>query len=1396
MKLIGNPIRIITGFFILCFLTACTQPNDNSGGETSVNKNAVQKISGQTSKGPLSGATLEFYNTDASWQPIGQPVATTITDAAGNWTLAELAVTQPLLVVSKGGSYVDESDLNTPRRRIHLGVNEQILGLLLPGQNRSAITPITHALILRLRFLALQGKNKQSSLDYVQQQSSTALGFNPFTQLPADPLAPANTSLVAARRYGILLGAIANAQNRMSVAMGYSVSNYQVLETVIKDMANGELDGLGLTGQLHVNGAPLPNNLRLANEAERFLNNNYYLYEGLNLGLPPSNRVHTHVSPVIAVNDNLTVNEDEVSLLNVLANDANAHLGALPITSHLGGSLTPVGDQVQYVPPANFTGIDSFIYSTATNEHGDSDTAVVTLTVSNVADAPIGVSDSYLVARNIKSVIGNVLDNDSDIEGQPLSIAGAPTVTQQGGELFSIGDGNFEYRPPASFTGNDQFEYSLQDSSGLTTNVLVTLSVDDDNDQDGIADSRETGEYHTSPNNPDTDGDTFSDLHEIRAGSDPLNAAEFPAKTVISAANSNNVITGHTIWGLANSPYHVQSNVNVQAGSVLSIEPGVVVKVDSGFNINVNGNAQLIVGGEKIDGLKVTITSAMDDSIQGDITGNGNSVISTAGDWQGLLLQSNAYMKAVGMEISYADTAIFGQGAILDLDHLFLFDSAFEGLFLSAGSGAALSGSINNLSINNTGEQGIYLEALGADLLDIVISGNNSVTGVNSAFAAIEVRGAQAKATLDSFVVNGGDVGIALFDGASPYLSDINIQSSLSAGLLFEGNSQPLLFNNVILNNTSIPVLLIGQDLPMNVVPTEGVGVQQWAASIEGTLTTDVIMNAEPLGTGSVWHVRAPVLVPSPYSLTMGAGAIVKFDTSSDLTVLSGSPGGQLNINGTMSNRVILTSLADDDALVGGDTAGDGATTPTAGDWNGIHYQPGSLGTISETDILFAQIGLLVEESLVFNNVLVQFSAMNGIAVQTSSATDTASPTFNGVTVDTVDSGAGIYIDNQAGGTADPVFNPPGQVLNVNEGAACCAAVWLRGSASPTFSNYEIVGGYKGIKINDAASGQFIENIIRDALLQGVYVETTGAPEFYANKILNNGDGSVDGAGLYAFNSSLSNIRHNMFRGNLGAKGGAIAADNSLLLLENNLLIQNHALNEGGAIAALNSASVNCSHCTIAENRVFSALAGGGVNVNSVGETIVLPYSILWNNSDSIGINDYFGLPILTNTIVVDPGFTANWYLNQSGAAIDAAGANGASYLAGLTTDVLGSIDVNPFDSGFHLNSGMAPVDAANSVVNYPVNVAALSTVAIVIEPRDSANNILGTGLDVTINHLSGSDPVEEGTISNSDQVRDLGNGSYEFFYQAPSTGGTSDLYEVLVNGTSLVNQPSIFTTP
>ena len=181
-----------------------------------------------------------------------------------------------------------------------------------------------------------------------------------------------------------------------------------------------------------------------------------------------------------AVDDTATVDEDDpATVINVLANDLNAGAATISaVTQPANGVVVNNGTNVTYQPNANYcndgTPTDNFTY---TLSPGGS-TANVNVTVSCVDDAPVAVDDTATVDQDDPATTIDVLANDTDVDGGPISI---DTVTQpaNGTAVITNGGADLTYQPDAGYcndgTPTDDFTYTLT-PGGSTATVRVTVN--------------------------------------------------------------------------------------------------------------------------------------------------------------------------------------------------------------------------------------------------------------------------------------------------------------------------------------------------------------------------------------------------------------------------------------------------------------------------------------------------------------------------------------------------------------------------------------------------------------------------------------------------------------------------------------------------------------------------------------------------------------------------------------------------------------------------------------------------------------------------------------------------------------------------------------------------------
>lgn len=174
-----------------------------------------------------------------------------------------------------------------------------------------------------------------------------------------------------------------------------------------------------------------------------------------------------------AVNDQVSVDEDDSVLVDVTANDDRVDGSSLAIeTTPSNGTAEIVGSEVRYIPQPDYAGSDSFRYSVL-GDDGVTLTATVNVTVVNVNDAPVAYPDDFtIVEDNTLELTLSANDADVDSTIESYVIIGDPV-----GSISGTGT-NLTYTPPLDFVGDISFTYRAVDAEGLESEeVNVTISV-------------------------------------------------------------------------------------------------------------------------------------------------------------------------------------------------------------------------------------------------------------------------------------------------------------------------------------------------------------------------------------------------------------------------------------------------------------------------------------------------------------------------------------------------------------------------------------------------------------------------------------------------------------------------------------------------------------------------------------------------------------------------------------------------------------------------------------------------------------------------------------------------------------------------------------------------------
>jgi len=182
--------------------------------------------------------------------------------------------------------------------------------------------------------------------------------------------------------------------------------------------------------------------------------------------------------PPNAGDDSLALLSDTSANLVVLANDGDVDGNPLSVTSVTvpasGAVIIESDGSVTYTPTPEYSGPDAFEY-TISDGAGGAAIGHVTVDVTAIALSPVAVDDS--VAMGQDSVVSvAVLANDIDPDMETLTTAAITQPPSHGSAVIAI-DGTILYTPASRYTGSDAFSYLVADTTGLTDEGDVLVSV-------------------------------------------------------------------------------------------------------------------------------------------------------------------------------------------------------------------------------------------------------------------------------------------------------------------------------------------------------------------------------------------------------------------------------------------------------------------------------------------------------------------------------------------------------------------------------------------------------------------------------------------------------------------------------------------------------------------------------------------------------------------------------------------------------------------------------------------------------------------------------------------------------------------------------------------------------
>ena len=287
--------------------------------------------------------------------------------------------------------------------------------------------------------------------------------------------------------------------------------------------------------------------------------------------------------PPVAVGDSTTTAEDTAIVIRVLDNDSDVDgdsLSVIEVSTPSNGSVAIIGagTTVTYTPNANFHGSDLFTYKVS-DGNGSTDTGTVTVTVTAVNDPPVATNDTASTAEDT-AVVMRVLDNDTDVEGDTLSVTAVSTPSNGSAAIRNAG-ATVTYTPNSSFHGSDSFTYTVSDGNGGTDTGTVTVTVTAVDDEPANRSPRFNEGLNTTRTVPEN-------TEVGMAVGDPVNARD-----------SDNDRLEYWLWGMDRASFDVDPSTGQ-----LTTKTALDYEVKNEYSVRVSARDRR--GG--VDGIIVTIS--------------------------------------------------------------------------------------------------------------------------------------------------------------------------------------------------------------------------------------------------------------------------------------------------------------------------------------------------------------------------------------------------------------------------------------------------------------------------------------------------------------------------------------------------------------------------------------------------------------------------------------------------------------------------------------------------------------------------------------------------------------------------------------------------------------------
>jgi hypothetical protein len=556
-----------------------------------------------------------------------------------------------------------------------------------------------------------------------------------------------------------------------------------------------------------------------------------------------------------------------------------------------------------------------------------------------------------------KTVTGDILANDADVDGPALSVRAETVSTLDGGAVTLEADGDFTYRPPPHCAGggDDTFQYTVEDdhpTAELTETAKVTVVVADcvwyvDDDATAGGDGRSDAPYQTLADldGPGGAGDedsanhriflydgTYADGMELESGQ-PLWSEEHGLSvpdggtgTVVlePADGAGSEIQGGLRLASGNDVQGVDLGTTGSAGvfALFGTSVGTAhVNDETGGGIdNPAGGAVSIVRGSGTNTLAIELEelSSSGSSTSALALGNANGSFSAAGGTLQAATGTTVSVTGGNADIALAGSVSDNAGQLIQIQNKTGGTNDFDGLV--SGGGVSLQSSTGTTRFDG----GLALSTTTGAGLTAAGGGTLAVTDPNGAGTAPDntiATGTGAPLRLTSTAIHADDVTFRSI-GSNGATSGIVLDTTGSAGEFRVTGNGTAGSGGTIANSTGPGIALTsvtgGVDLSRMTVQNGG------DDGIRGTTVNGLALrNSTVAGNGNAAGESGLDFAGLTGAVTLDADTV---DGNADNNVVVVNDSGDLNM--TVTNgfyRNTSSSLGNDGILL--DATGSGSQT-------------------------------------------------------------------------------------------------------------------------------------------------------------------------------------------------------------------------------------------------------------------------------------------------------------------------------------------------------------------------------------------------------------------------------------------------------------------------------------